>query len=35
MRKFSSSQPLDAAEQADLNSPLADLVREEDDKRRK
>jgi hypothetical protein len=35
MRKLSSSQPLDAAEQADLNSPLADLVREEDDKRRK
>jgi uncharacterized protein YegL len=34
MRKFQSQQALDAAEQADLNAPLSDIVREEDHKRR-
>lgn len=35
MRKMSALQPLDAAEQADLQAPLSDIVREEDNKRRK
>lgn len=34
MRKMASCQPLDTAEQADLQAPLSDIVREEDDKRR-
>jgi hypothetical protein len=35
MRKFSACQPLDPAEQADLYAPLADIVREEDEQRKK
>lgn len=35
MRKLSAMRQLDPAEQAELQAPLSDLVRDEDDKRRK
>ncbi|NQX03104.1 hypothetical protein HQ447_20790 [bacterium] len=35
IRKSAAGHPLDAAEIADLQAPLGDIVREEDDKRRK
>lgn len=35
MRRMASRLPLDSAERADLDAPLSDLVREEEDKRRK